>query len=116
MADSEPKRLLKPPEQYSPLSKLKFACMTGDVEAVNKLLASGKLHLRVSRHSAGQSIISSTRTTVVCVARAKYLNPSRSYSKPALKLVVCLYATMSMLSISTSKACSRTLRTCVSRG
>ena len=41
MADSEPKRLLKPPEQYSPLSKLKFACMTGDVEAVNKLLASG---------------------------------------------------------------------------
>ena len=35
MADSEPKRLLKPPEQYSPLSKLKFACMTGDVEAVN---------------------------------------------------------------------------------
>ena len=29
------------PGQYSPLSKLKLACTIGDVEAVNKLLASG---------------------------------------------------------------------------
>ena len=45
MADSEPKMLLKhiglKPGQYSPLSKLKLACTIGDVEAVNKLLASG---------------------------------------------------------------------------